>query len=244
MFCRFAPLNLSSHTQEFAKEAMAEQSLDHDEQINVRWAYDDPNPRAQAIRLRNNAQIMLAAMEAKGHIPQGAEMAYAEGVASVDEPDSKRPRTAAAPMTREEHAQQVAEAEAQLEAAAHAQAAAAAAADDEARRQHAVDEANRLDAILSNIDGGGGASHATDPLSDFLRSVDDAPEAQGIEPDAAATAFSVTNAVVARDAEATLPPGVRQPRGLPDGWREYSDPASGHPFYVSPTGESTWRRPA
>ena len=33
---------------------MAEQSLDHDEQINVRWAYDDPNPRAQAMRLRSS----------------------------------------------------------------------------------------------------------------------------------------------------------------------------------------------
>ena len=31
---------------------MAEQSLDNDEQINVRWAYDDPNPRAQAATRR------------------------------------------------------------------------------------------------------------------------------------------------------------------------------------------------
>lgn len=34
------------------------QSLDNDEQINVRWAYDDPNPRAQAMRLRNDAQTV------------------------------------------------------------------------------------------------------------------------------------------------------------------------------------------
>ena len=38
-------------TAEFAKEAMAEQSLDNDEQVNIRWAYDDPNPREQAARL-------------------------------------------------------------------------------------------------------------------------------------------------------------------------------------------------
>jgi len=45
---------------------MEEQALDSDEQINVRWAYDDPNPRAQAVKLRNAAQQMLAAMEKKG----------------------------------------------------------------------------------------------------------------------------------------------------------------------------------
>jgi hypothetical protein len=32
---------------EFAKEAMADQSLDDDEVINVRWANTDPNPVAQ-----------------------------------------------------------------------------------------------------------------------------------------------------------------------------------------------------
>ncbi|PHH76906.1 hypothetical protein CDD80_1124 [Ophiocordyceps camponoti-rufipedis] len=32
---------------EFAKEAMAHQSLDHDEILNVRWATADPNPMAQ-----------------------------------------------------------------------------------------------------------------------------------------------------------------------------------------------------
>ena len=75
---------------------MAEQSLDHDEQINVRWAYDDPNPRAQAMRLRNNAQIMLAAMEAKGHVPPGsaeAMLAYPDELPAherdaSDEPDA------------------------------------------------------------------------------------------------------------------------------------------------------------
>ena len=87
---------------------MAEQSLDHDEQINVRWAYDDPNPRAQAITLRNQAQMMLAAMEAKGHLPTGAEGAYPEELLPHDdasgEPDAKRQRgDGPTPMTREEH---------------------------------------------------------------------------------------------------------------------------------------------
>lgn len=37
---------------QFAKEAMAHQSLDHDEVLNVRWATPDPNPMAQAREAR------------------------------------------------------------------------------------------------------------------------------------------------------------------------------------------------
>ena len=232
-------------TAEFAKEAMAEQSLDNDEQINVRWAYDDPNPRAQAIRLRNNAQIMLAAMEAKGHIPQNAEDAYPEEDAYADaddeEPDAKRARAASTPMTREEHAQQLADAEAQLAAAAAAEEAAAAAAADETRQAQAASEASRLDDILNQIDGGRNppaADSGADPLAAFLQSVD---SGQGAA--AASAAAAEAGQPAARDADVALPPGVWQPRGLPAGWREFTDPGSGHPYFVGPSGESTWRRP-
>lgn len=37
---------------QFAKEAMAHQSLDHEEILNVRWATADPNPMAQAREAR------------------------------------------------------------------------------------------------------------------------------------------------------------------------------------------------
>ncbi|SPN97640.1 related to CWC2 - involved in mRNA splicing [Cephalotrichum gorgonifer] len=37
---------------QFAKEAMAHQSLDHDEILNVRWATPDPNPMSQAREAR------------------------------------------------------------------------------------------------------------------------------------------------------------------------------------------------
>lgn len=42
----------NEHNAEFAKEAMAHQSLDHDEVLNVRWATADPNPMAQAREVR------------------------------------------------------------------------------------------------------------------------------------------------------------------------------------------------
>ena len=37
---------------QFAKEAMAHQSLDHNEVLNVRWATADPNPQAQKREIR------------------------------------------------------------------------------------------------------------------------------------------------------------------------------------------------
>ncbi|KAK5993642.1 Pre-mRNA-splicing factor CWC2 [Cladobotryum mycophilum] len=46
---------------QFAKEAMAHQSLDHDETLNVRWATADPNPMARA---RESRRIEEQAAEA------------------------------------------------------------------------------------------------------------------------------------------------------------------------------------
>ena len=255
-------------TAEFAKEAMAEQALDDDEQINVRWAFDDPNPKAQAVRLRNSAQLMLAAMEARGHLPETAATYAAELEGEEGEPDAKRRRYGedAAPMTREEHERQIAEAEAHLQAAAEAAEAAEAYAAEEAAKQaakqEAVSSASRLDAILCAIDGGGGGASGgergagtsgagggsggsgdagEDPLAAFLSSVGGGGEAAattgGVDAAAAAAAGALDDAV-------ELPPGVLQPRGLPPGWYEYLDPATGHPYFVSANGETTWRRPA
>src|SRR6266487_4275229 len=42
----------SEANAQFAKEAMAHQSLDHNEILNVRWATADPNPMAQAREVR------------------------------------------------------------------------------------------------------------------------------------------------------------------------------------------------
>ncbi|CAM1508115.1 Fc.00g049630.m01.CDS01 [Cosmosporella sp. VM-42] len=70
---------------EFAKEAMAHQSLDHEEVLNVRWATADPNPMAQA---REARRIEEQAAEAiRRALP-------AEFVAEIEgrEPDAKRRR--------------------------------------------------------------------------------------------------------------------------------------------------------
>ncbi|KAJ1026873.1 hypothetical protein NDA16_002169 [Ustilago loliicola] len=54
--CAFVTYKYEANAQ-FAKEAMLNQSLDHDEIINVRWASDDPNPAAQK---RNQEQMRRA----------------------------------------------------------------------------------------------------------------------------------------------------------------------------------------
>ncbi|KAF9928948.1 Pre-mRNA-splicing factor [Modicella reniformis] len=57
---------------EFAKEAMANQSLDHNELIgvlfkilNIRWATGDPNPKVQAINKRKAVEMVQQAIESK-----------------------------------------------------------------------------------------------------------------------------------------------------------------------------------
>jgi len=49
---------------QFAKEAMAHQSLDHSEILNVRWATVDPNPMAQARDKRRVEEQAAAAIRA------------------------------------------------------------------------------------------------------------------------------------------------------------------------------------
>ncbi|OBT55749.1 hypothetical protein VE04_03841 [Pseudogymnoascus sp. 24MN13] len=52
---------------QFAKEAMAHQSLDHEEVLNVRWATADPNPMAQAREARSIEE--QAAEAVRGELP-------------------------------------------------------------------------------------------------------------------------------------------------------------------------------
>eukprot|EP00644_Phytophthora_capsici_P010906 jgi/Phyca11/14776/fgenesh1_pg.PHYCAscaffold_9_\ len=51
---------------EFAKEAMSNQSLQSDEVLNVRWAFDDPNPVAKQAGERADRDAIVAMMHAHG----------------------------------------------------------------------------------------------------------------------------------------------------------------------------------
>ncbi|CAG8449348.1 10377_t:CDS:10 [Ambispora leptoticha] len=57
----------SSLNAEFAKEAMSNQSLDSNEVLNVRWATDDPNPKAKE-EYKRKAEA-LAAQAIQKHLP-------------------------------------------------------------------------------------------------------------------------------------------------------------------------------
>jgi hypothetical protein len=59
---------------EYALQSMANQSLGNGEVLNVRWAYDDPNPAAIAAREAADAAAVAAALLARGvrvHAPAG-----------------------------------------------------------------------------------------------------------------------------------------------------------------------------
>lgn len=60
-FCASLPDRSVLTRKQFAKEAMAHQSLDHEEILNVRWATADPNPMARA---REERRIEEQAAEA------------------------------------------------------------------------------------------------------------------------------------------------------------------------------------
>ena len=57
---------------EFAKEAMANQALDDEEVLSIRWAYDDPNSVTKKAIQRSNQDAMFAAMRAQGVGPMPA----------------------------------------------------------------------------------------------------------------------------------------------------------------------------
>lgn len=86
---------------EFAKEAMAHQSLDYDEVLNVRWATVDPNPMAQAREARRVEEQAAAAVRAllppdyvaelEGRDPESRKRRRIEGsfaLEGYDAPDS------------------------------------------------------------------------------------------------------------------------------------------------------------
>jgi hypothetical protein len=51
---------------EFAKEAMAQQSLEHGEILNVKWAHDDPNPVAKKAIEKANRDAVFSILRARG----------------------------------------------------------------------------------------------------------------------------------------------------------------------------------
>ncbi|SPR01990.1 unnamed protein product (mitochondrion) [Plasmodiophora brassicae] len=67
---------------EFAKVAMAEQALDGEEQLNVRWAYEDPNPRVIKQVQAEKEQRVVDALRNAG---------YSQDMARYNAPASYRP---------------------------------------------------------------------------------------------------------------------------------------------------------
>ncbi|KAG0306926.1 Pre-mRNA-splicing factor [Dissophora globulifera] len=71
---------------EFAKEAMADQSLDRGEIVNIRWATEDPNPKSQAMNKRKAVEVTRQAIVAK--LP--ADINQAEHLPGSEEAEESR----------------------------------------------------------------------------------------------------------------------------------------------------------
>lgn len=61
---------------EFAKIAMSEQSLDQDEQLNIRWAHDDPNPRVIRELQVQREEKVATLIKAQGYEPAAVVKPY------------------------------------------------------------------------------------------------------------------------------------------------------------------------
>lgn len=74
---------------EFAKEAMGNQALENDEVLNIRWAFDDPNPVAKESADRADHDAIVAMVQAKGLSTEPAAFNYPD---QYQMPTTKRQR--------------------------------------------------------------------------------------------------------------------------------------------------------
>lgn len=74
---------------EFAKEAMTNQALEGDEVLNVRWAFDDPNPVAKEAASRADHDAIVAMVKTQGASTEDAAFQYPD---QYQMPNSKRQR--------------------------------------------------------------------------------------------------------------------------------------------------------
>lgn len=77
---------MRENSAQFAKEAMAHQSLDHNEILNIRWATQDPNPLAMA---REKRRLEEQAADA---IRRALPAEFVEELEGRDDEDAKRRR--------------------------------------------------------------------------------------------------------------------------------------------------------
>lgn len=95
---------MSEFNAQFAKEAMACQSLDNDEILNVRWATEDPNPTSKVAEKRRLEEIgreaiqarmdprIVDAMRSMRALEEGVELEQDEEMPDEDGREAKRPR--------------------------------------------------------------------------------------------------------------------------------------------------------
>ncbi|XP_028417917.1 pre-mRNA-splicing factor cwf2-like [Dendronephthya gigantea] len=92
---------------EFAKIAMSDQKLDGQEVLNIRWAYDDPNPRARKQKTEDDRDAVRAAIYEKldDEEPQPKRLRSEGIIGSYPNTDDQYPDSAG-PQTKEQYEQE------------------------------------------------------------------------------------------------------------------------------------------
>lgn len=222
---------------EFAKEAMGNNHLDHGENLCIRWAHDDPNPVAADSSTRADADALVNMLKAHGAAVDGEA-----AMASFDHPADYHPpkRTKLGsdyPDTAEqypsenagEHWEPVVESDGRTywwntktnETSTEAPPSVVDANSD--RAMAALDAADHAAAQAQAQ----AAAAAEEPLD---------------EPSSATPPVDHHNNSNAHEADCSEPASLRS--GLPPGWAQTVDPATGATyFYNAETRATSWTRP-
>lgn len=254
-------------TAEFAREAMSNNHLDHQEILNIRWAHEDPNPVANDTAARADADALVEMMKVNGAAVQGGETEY-DRPANYDPPPAKRlkggsgdlddyPDTEAQFRDNKEDWQVVTSEDGTIywwntktnETSREAPGSLAGADCD--RVTAALDVADRAAADAIN----NSTSNEEVDLEEGARRSGDDGEAPRDPPMAVADATAADGAALVLKREAATPAAAAaeeeeedcsrdQQQLLPSGWAQTCDPVSGATyFYNAATQETSWERP-
>jgi hypothetical protein len=215
---------------EFAKEAMACQTLDQDEILSIRWAHDDPNPVAKDSIQRADRDALVALMKAKGISLTPAGFDY-----PVDYvlPEAKRMRLEEGGGILEQHPE-LAYPDTEAQYAQYAQYYA----------QYAQEDGNGSTSTSTSTGNPTLSKAETEQAQkDALRRLgllDDeetAPESSTVEKSNTDATEAVTNEVEDEESSEEEEEGE-------GGWQQFVDENTGATYYFNTsTGESSWIKP-
>lgn len=207
---------------EFAKEAMANNHLDHDENLDLRWAHEDPNPVAHDANARADADALVEMLRGQGKTVDGsADFDHPDDYVV---PDAKRLKSGDYPDTDRQYEDDW-------------QAVVEPSSGDTYWWNSRTNETKR-EAPAAVADANAERAMAVLDAADNVAARQTLQNAEASSPAAAPVAVAVVH-VREQQEEADETSGA-----LPAGWAQTVDPASGATYYYhAATSQTTWIRP-